>query len=98
MQSLITLQRSPSPVKGSESLARIHAPLDRSMVLLQVVIQIRTSPTAAPSTLPILLQLCNHFRVRGVAVDIDYRQTRATSTRPKAMALQTLSATARAGS
>src|SRR5262249_46831514 len=73
MQDLVTLERSPSPVKGSESLARIHAPLDRPMILLQVVIQIRTSPTAAAATqIPLLLQLCNHLRVRGVTVNIYY--------------------------
>src|ERR1044071_1088037 len=72
MQSLVTLQRSPSPVKGTESLARIHAPLDRSMILLQVVIQIRTSPTAAAATqIPLLLQLGNHLRIRGIAVHVD---------------------------
>src|SRR5262245_40721108 len=73
MQDLVTLQRSPSSAKGSESLTRIHAPLDRSMILLQIVIQIRTSPTAAAGTqIPLSLQLFNHFRVRGIAVDIDY--------------------------
>src|SRR5262245_19040755 len=79
MQDLVTLQRSPSSAKGSESLTRIHAPLDRSMILLQIVIQIQTSPTTAAATqIPLSLQLCNHFRVRGIAVDIDYARPAAS--------------------
>src|SRR5262245_11908662 len=73
MQDLVALQRSPSAVKGSESLTRINTPLNRSMILLQIAIHIRTSPTAAAATqIPLVLQLFNHFRVRGIAVDIDY--------------------------
>src|SRR5262249_37435624 len=73
MQDLVTLDRSPSPFKESESLGRIHASLDRSMILLQIVIQIRTGPTAAAATqMSLLLQLCNHLRIRGVAVHIDH--------------------------
>src|SRR5580765_7410489 len=81
MQDLVTLQRSPSAVKGSESRTRIHPPLDRSMILFQIVIQIRTSPTAAAATqIPLLLQLFNHFRVRGIAVDIDYARPATSGT------------------
>jgi hypothetical protein len=50
MQDLVTLQRSLSPVKGSESLTRIHAPLDRSMILFQVVVQVRTGAAKAVAT------------------------------------------------
>src|SRR5215471_12374871 len=72
MQDLVTLQRPPSAVRRSESLTRIHAPLDRSMILLQIVIQIWTSSTAAaPTQILLVLQLGYHLRVRGISVDMD---------------------------
>ena len=50
------MKRSPGPAKRSKSLTRIHAPFDRSMILLQVVVQIRTgSATAAATQMPFLL-------------------------------------------
>jgi hypothetical protein len=72
VQGFITLNGSPRAIEGSESLARIHPPLDRSMVLLHDVVQVGASPTAAPATqFPLLLQFGDYLRVGGVAIDVD---------------------------
>src|SRR5215831_14479806 len=77
--TFITLNGSPRAIKGSESLARIHPPFDRSMVLLHDVVQVGASPTAAPATqFPLLLQFGDYLRVGGVAIDVDDARARMT--------------------
>jgi len=51
-------------------LAGLDTPSDRSMILLQIIIQIGTGSTAAATTqLPLLLQFRHHLRIGGVAVN-----------------------------
>ena len=47
MHRLIALDRSPRPVRGSESEAGVDALLDEPMILLDDVVQIRGSSTTA---------------------------------------------------
>jgi hypothetical protein len=69
---IVALKRSTSSVKGSKSLARIPAPFDRPMILLQIVVQVRTRSTAAAAIqISLLLQFCNHLRVGAEAVHLD---------------------------
>ena len=53
-----------SPLKGSESLARVHSPFDRPMVLLHDVVQVGTGTAATPATALVLpLQFRDHVRI-----------------------------------
>src|SRR5262249_21317268 len=50
VQNFVALNRSPRPVKGSESLTRIHSPFDGSMVLFHHVVQVGAGSTATSAT------------------------------------------------
>ena len=51
-------------------MAGQDTPSDRSMILLQIIIQTGTGSTAAATTqLPLLLQFRHHLRIGGVAVN-----------------------------
>src|SRR5262245_53198508 len=79
MHDLVTLNGSPRAIKGSESLARIDSPFDRSMVLLQVVVQVGTGSTAAaPSQFPLPLQFRHDLRIARVAVHINHARAGMT--------------------
>jgi hypothetical protein len=70
MQHLVALISSPRTIEGPERLAGLDTPSDRSMILLQIIIQIGTGSTAAATTqLPLLLQFRHHLRIGGVAVN-----------------------------
>src|SRR5215469_2986109 len=78
-QDLITLNRSPRPLKGSESLARVHPPFDRPMVLLHDVVQVGTGTAATPATELVLpLQFRDHLRIGRIAVYIDHARAGKT--------------------
>src|SRR5215471_16152702 len=47
---LISLDRPPRPMKGSEPLAGIDPSFDRSMILFHNVVQVRAGTTATPTT------------------------------------------------
>ena len=48
VHNLISLDRPPGPVKGSEPLASVDPSFDRSMILFHYVVQVRTGTTATP--------------------------------------------------
>ena len=61
--------RPPRSIKRSKASAGVHPALDRSMVLLHYIVQIRASSTGASAPeLPFLLQLRDHLRVGRVAI------------------------------
>jgi hypothetical protein len=47
---LVSLDRPPGAVKGSEPLAGVDPSFDRSMILFHDVVQVRTGTTATPTT------------------------------------------------
>src|SRR5215510_10749386 len=79
---LILLERSfwlPTPMKRSESLAGVNPSVDRSMILLHDVVQVRTGTAAAPpAEFALLLQFCHDLGIRRVAVDVDHPGPRMT--------------------
>jgi hypothetical protein len=72
MQNLVPLNRSPRAIEGSKALTGIHPALDRSMVLLYDIVQVRAGSTAtsAPKS-PFLLQLRDHFPIRRITIHGD---------------------------
>src|SRR5262252_8994301 len=61
---LISLDRPPRAVKGSEPLAGIDPSFDRSMILFHNVVQVRTGTTATPtSEFALLLQFRHDLRI-----------------------------------
>ena len=76
---LVSLDRPPGPMKRSESLAGVNPSVDRSMILLHDVVQVRTGTAAAPpAEFALLLQFCHDLGVRRVAVDVDHPGPRMT--------------------
>jgi hypothetical protein len=72
VHSLVALNRPPRSLKRSEALAGVHPALDRSMVLLHNIVQVRAGATPASALqFPFLLQFPDHFRIRRIAVDRD---------------------------
>ena len=47
---LVSLDRPPGAVKGSEPLAGVDSSFDRSMILFHDVVQVRTGTTATPTS------------------------------------------------
>ena len=67
---LISLDRPPRPVKGSEPLAGVDPSFDRSMILFHQIVQVRTRTTPTPTTqFALLLQFRHHLGIGPVAVD-----------------------------
>jgi hypothetical protein len=76
---LVSLDRPPGAVKGSEPLAGVDPSFDRSMILFHDVVQVRTGTTATPtSEFALLLQFRHDLGIRGVAVDVDHPGARVT--------------------
>src|SRR5215469_16164526 len=68
-----------SPLKGSESLARVHPPFDRPMVLLHDVVQVGTGTAATTATELVLpLQFHDHLRIGRIAVYMDHARAGMT--------------------
>ena len=68
MHYLISLDRPPRPVKGSEPLVGVDPSFDRSMILFHNVVQVRTGATATTTAaFALLLQFRHHLRIGGVA-------------------------------
>ena len=73
LHGFVALNRSPSAIEGAESLARVDAPLDRSMVLFDDVVQVGASTASAATTeFPFPLQFRDYPRVGRVAVHVDH--------------------------
>src|SRR5215471_21423976 len=76
---LISLDRPPCPVKGSEPLAGIDPSFDRSMILFHDIVQVRTGTTATPTTkFALQLQFRHNLGIGRVAVDVDHPGPRVT--------------------
>jgi hypothetical protein len=70
---LITLNRSARSLEFAEPLLGVHSPFDRSMILLDDVVEILDRSVAAPAAeRPFLLYICN-----GRAVDRRLRYLKA---------------------
>src|SRR6266849_4344953 len=76
----ITLDRSPRRLKLSKSLLGVHAPFDRSVILLDDVVQVLNgSAPAAAAERPFLLNSCDRRAIDRRQIRIDDARLRVRS-------------------
>ena len=77
MHCFVALNRALCAIKGTESQTSVDPSLNRAVILLDDVIEIRNNATAASSTKRALLfKLLDNGRVRRISIHINYARAR----------------------